>query len=455
MTRIPNRKAFAYILALVLLVAFVALAAALATSTGGTVEKGRNLSDAARARMAAEGGLGFALRDLRLLGLSSATTTATAIANIGAALGGRLNGTDNLAGGTVAFDSTSVTVPWIQMGRESFRVRVLQNGDGSLWLYVTGQADGINRDVSLGLKLVTAANSAFNYGLASRGAISVSGNAEIRGKNALTEASVVSTTSSSVAIAVGGNCVIDGDLSTTGSPTSVAISGNPTIAGSTNPNVIAQHVHFGVDPPAFPTVDTSVFKPLTTSIIDKTTDTSHKGTVFDNPRIKAGTNPTFSSDVVLNGIVYVEAPNIVTFASKVTLNGLVATDAAAGPIENCKISFAGQVEAFGVDALPNLPQYAAAKAMTGTFIAAPGFDVSFAGQFTTINGTVAADKLTFSGQASGTVKGSVIGLANLPTSISGTVDIIIDRSAAAPHPAGFGIPLSLDIVPRTYGEGSP
>jgi hypothetical protein len=210
-----------------------------------------------------------------------------------------------------------------------------------------------------------------------------------------------------------------------------------------------------VDPPVFPVVDTSVFKPLATSVIDSHTSTSHHGAVFNNVIIKANTNPTFSSDVVLNGVVYIEAPNTVTFTSKVTLNGLVATDAGTD-LSSCRLSFQGQVEAFGVEALPATPEFAAVKQMTGTFIAAPGFDVNFAGQFTTINGTVAADKLTFTGQSGGTIKGSLLGLSNAACTIEGTVDINIDRSGGNVTPdAGFKMPVVVGVVQGSFKEVIP
>jgi len=321
---------------------------------------------------------------------------------------------------------------------------------------VCGLADQARAAVAVQLVYNTnPVNTAFDYGIAGKGPISIGGNAEIRGQNQLTEASVISVTEQDVAVSVEGNSILDGDISSVGADTSVVISGSPTIAGSQDPAVIAQHVHFGVDAPIFPTVDTSIFKPLATTVIDAGTDTSQKGTVFDNPIIRAGVNPTFASDVVLNGVVYIEAPNIVNFAGKVTLNGLVATDDTELGIQSCKISFAGQVDAFGVSALPDDPQFVPVKELIGTFIAAPGFDVSFAGQFTTINGTIAADMLTFSGQAEGTVQGSVIGLADHPVSIHGTVSIYIDQSSSSDDDAGFLMPVLLDVDAGTYQEVVP
>ena len=144
-----------------------------------------------------------------------------------------------------------------------------------------------------------------------------------------------------------------------------------------------------------------------------------------------------------------------TFSAKVTLNGLLATDDTDEPLTACKVTFAGQVEAYGVEALPDTAEFQNVKPLTGTFICAPGFDVRFAGQFTTINGTIAADMLCFSGQAEGTVKGSVIGLSNQNITIDGRVSINVDRSGSGDPDAGFSMPIVLDVAPRTYREIQP
>ena len=442
----------AYILAVILLALFAAMAAGLAATTDMNARLAQNTSQMQHAQLAAESALAFGLHTIRDLILPSTTTLETAMGTILTSLQSQLNGSANLTGHVVYQQGNTIYVPRIDLGTESIELQVEQAGDRKLYLKAYGFAGTSSRGVRMEMILDTPKHTVFDYGLASRGQISVSGNSEIRGKNALTEASVISTSNGPVAISVGGSAVIDGDLSSVGTDTTIVISGNPTIAGSQNPQVIAEHVHFGVAAPAFPEVDTSIFRALAVNVIDRNTDTSQKGAVFNNVLIKANTNPTFSGDVTLNGVVYIEAPNIVSFTSKVTLNGLVATDASAYPLTSCKLNFEGQVEAFGVEALPNLPQYTAVKALSGTFIAAPGFDVSFAGQFSTINGTVAADKLTFSGQAYGTIRGSVIGLSQNDTDVKGTVDIIIDRSGIAPYPPGFKSPLVLKVQPETYSE---
>ena len=450
-----SRNGVAYIIAIMVMALLVTIAAAFAAFANLGAQTSKNVADVHRARFAAESGLSFAITQIRLIGLPTNTDDDTVIPNIAAALGERLDGSSNLAGFSVTLSANTVHVPRIAIDDGAFEILIVQQPDKTLTMEAHGFANGVERVAAIDLLLRPGhPNSVFNYGLASRGPIAITGDGEIRGKNDLTEASVISTTEAAVAVTIDGSAVVDGDISSTGVSTSVVISGTPTIAGSTDPAVIADHIHFGVAPPVFPEVDTSVFKPLATNIVDATTDTGTDGQVFENIVIKAGTNPIFEADTTINGVVYIEAPNIVNFSAKVTLNGVVATEDSDLGIESCKLHFGAQVVASGVEALPDLPQFAAVKDLTGSLVVAPGFDVSFAGQFSTISGTIAADKLSFSGQAEGTVMGSVIGLADYPTWISGTVNIVIDQSGQDSDDAGFTMPLCLEVDPKTYRESA-
>ena len=111
-----------------------------------------------------------------------------------------------------------------------------------------------------------------------------------------------------------------------------------------------------------------------------------------------------------------------------------------------------QRRAYGVEVLPDTPEFAAVKQQTGTFVLAPGFGVTFSGNFGAVNGSIAADQLTFTGTAEGVVRGAVLGLADLPATLSGHVEIRVDRAHAAPHPAGFVQSFALVPVASTYLE---
>jgi hypothetical protein len=307
--------------------------------------------------------------------------------------------------------------------------------------------------VAINLHLVRKRSAVFDYGLVSKGQITLAGNATIAGVNTPDEASVLSTTDNVYdAICVEGSVVVTGDLSVSADQAYVSISGSPTIAGETDPELIAEHIHTGVEEPEFPQIDTAPLAALATNIVDANTD-MHRS-AFSNIRIVAGTNPVFAADITLNGVVYIEAPNIVKFEGKTTLNGLVVTQDADLPIESCQLRFTGKVEAFGVENLPDRPEFAVVRQQIGTFILAPGFGTTFAGNFTAINGTIAADQLTFTGSAEGVVNGSVIGLTDLPTYFGGNCEIMVDRSGVDVNPVGFVHPLALVPQPDTYAEVS-
>ena len=298
-------KGIVSVMAIVLLSIFLALAATFAAMTDTSSQVSKNLADVQRASLAAESGLAFGARLIRRVQLPPATKPEEMIPALATALADLVNGTANLNGAIMTSNANAIDIPRIETEDGAFDVRIARSTDGTLVLEVHGISNEVIRSVAVDLTtVVDPPNSAFNYGIASQGPIILGGTAEILGQNNMAEASVIST-ADGAAVIVDGSAVVDGDLFSTGPESSVIITGTPTVAGSQDPAVIADHVHFGVEPPVFPVVDTSIFKPLATTVIDSTTNTSTSGAVFNNPVIKAGTNPTFSSDVILNGVVYV------------------------------------------------------------------------------------------------------------------------------------------------------
>ena len=140
------------------------------------------------------------------------------------------------------------------------------------------------------------------------------------------------------------------------------------------------------------------------------------------------------------------------FAARTVINGFIVTEDNGSPLDDCQILFAGTVNATGVESLPDTPEFQAVKEHTGSFLLAPGFSVTFAGGFETINGSIAADQFDFQGNSTGMIKGSVITLADLPTTVTGQGAIYVDRSDMDQNPAGILKPLALSPLPRTYRE---
>jgi len=453
MNRTPHVQAGAvYLIALLLLALFSATGAALVWATGSGMRQAGNLQAALQARLAAESGLDFALRTLERVRVPGDTPPAALLAALHAEMSRLLDGTPNLQSGSVQLTASSIDVPEIaaEHGQFSFSIRPVDAA--TFRVDVCGRSRGIERRLSMLCQRILRRAAVFDYGMASRGQVIVSGHASVIGVNNDLEASVLSaTTSTPDAIRLEGSVKVSGDLYTCGDDSYVALTGSPTVAGTTSPAEIAEHVHNGVDPPDFPAIDTTDLEQLAVNLVDSSTDFTF-GATYNNIRIKAGTNPTFNNNVTINGIVFVEAPNTVTFNGGLVLNGLVVTQDSEQDLADCQLKFAGHVTANGVEALPDTEEFAAVKQQTGTFVLAPGFGVTFSGSFDTVNGNIAADQLTFSGTAEGTVRGTLVGLTDRPTALGGNVDIYVDRGDTSQNPAGFLPSIGLAPLPDTYVE---
>jgi len=297
----------------------------------------------------------------------------------------------------------------------------------------------------------------FDYGIASRGKIYVSGSALVRGVNSPTEASVLSMRTEPVAIEAGGHATITGDLYVTGDNADyVLLSGNGLSIGGASDieDILRNHVFLDVQGADFPEIDAAPFLPFVTGLIDSATNLVNGGT-FTNVRVKAGTNPTFGNDTVINGVLYVEAPNTVTFGAKATVKGIIVTqDGSSLPPDSCQIDFKAQASAPGVGALPTTSEFAALRALSGTILLAPGFGVTFRGNSNSINGTIAADQISFNGDSSisGSINGVILGLKDTQMTLRGNTTIQISRPSSSHPPAGFKHPIGLYMDSASYSE---
>jgi hypothetical protein len=309
------------------------------------------------------------------------------------------------------------------------------------------------------MKMVPVSADAFNYAVASKGGISVSGSATIDGMTSPDEAGVLSISQDAFAISVGGSATIGGDLYLTadGEDSVYLQGGGLSVGGSSDiDEIVGDHVHRLPEDPDFPELDLTPFQNLTTTVIDSSTDLSGPGLIVNNARIAAGTNPEFKQDTVINGILYIESPNTVTFKSKATLNAIIVTEDATGLAGPNELDFKGQVSAPGVDALPDTPEFQAVKAQSGTILLAPGFDVQFCGSVNSINGTIAADQFSFLGNSnvSGEIAGTIIGLSSKNLVMSGNATILVNKQDSNDTPAGFVHFKGLAVIAGTYTEGN-
>ena len=441
------------VLALLMLVVLSVLAVTMATVTQLNTLKSDNSRNALEARLAAESGLDYMLMIMRDMQVPETTEQTPFLADFAAALGERLTGTPTLSGASITNSGTEITIPSVSLPEGSFTASLTWIDSTHCRLESLGTCGGASRRLRMDFQMVPRRSPVFDHGIAAKGQLRLHGGARIKGSTDPNDASILSASAThDDAVLLDGGIVVDGDVYAAGAGSYVATSGSPEIAGSTDPEVYGEHVHSEVEVPDFPEVNTAPFAALAINLVDSSTDISSSGLVLNNIRIAAGTNPTFNSDVTINGIVYIETPNIVSFSGQATLNGMIATQDSEEPIENCQISFSGGVTANGVEALPDTEEFADIKQYTGTFIVAPGFAVSFAGNCSITGGIIAADQLTFTGTANGTIQGSVIAMGDQLTTFGGNVSLFVDHENLSDEPAGFVGSLGITPLPDTYTE---
>jgi hypothetical protein len=315
----------------------------------------------------------------------------------------------------------------------------------------------ITRRVKADFDFGIRANQIFNYGVASRGPLSLEGNVDLDGVEVAVEASAyIEAAGWDTALSITGNSQIAGDVEIANPYADVDLQGGKaSIGGETGDEAINNHVTKGVPPPEFPIANTDKFEKYVTTEINSTTDISSEDT-YENVRIAPGTNPTFSSKVILNGVVFVETPNIVEFQGGAEITGIIVGDGdVADDSGTNQINFTGNVTSYDVSTLPDEPQFEGLREETGTFVIAPGFSVSFGGNFNTpLNGAIAANGVEFYGNAGGTISGSIINYADNQTTFTGNSDLYFNRSGIEEVPAGFEASGTVDLTydPNSYSE---
>lgn len=461
-----RRRGIVYVLALVLLTLFASLAVAFCSTTNLELAKSSNLADSTKARLAAESGMSYMLLVLNGVEMPVHTDGNSLIANLYQAI--RAEG-GTLAGASLVWDGSAyrIDMPAVALPGEdsSFFCRIRAGdvaGGAGCWLESTGACGQATRKVSVGFSLTNRVSSVFKYAVASRGKISLQGNAMVIGMVDPGDGAMLSTRDSSPAISVEGSADVGGRLDVTGTSTDyiyLAKGGGYTVCGSSDrEEILDNYVAYGVRPPEFPEPDVSPFEAFAVNPLPIDSHGNVTGGTYDNIRVPANTNPTFTADTVLRGVVYIEQPNKVSFRGGATVQGVIVTE--ESPIEdltNCTISFAGNFSAPGVESLPNTPQWQSLRELDGSVIVAPGFSLSFNGNCSSINGVIAGNKIEFTGNSNveGSMTGCILGLKDNDMIFGGSADVRVQRQSSDTTPAGFSHPMGLLPVLSTYVEAAP
>jgi hypothetical protein len=322
---------------------------------------------------------------------------------------------------------------------------------------VTGYSGNITRTIQTQYNIQAYVFPIFNYGLATKGPVNFPGNPTITAVNEAWEADIfIESSGSPIAMLSIGNLNFDGEINIGNAAANVDFQAAVQIAGDFGQPAIDNHVSIGNDSPEFPVPDTDRFRVYATGLpIINSSDPrlSAPGPTLTNVLIKGGVNPTFQGSVTINGVLFIESPNKVTFTKNVALNGIMVGD---GDVMNPdpasrRIDIQGN---FASGPYPNDPMFDAIRAEEGTSILAPGFFVTFSGNFSTLEGVVAVSGVHFAGNVNAQIKGSIINYSNSPTVIEGNAVMNFDRAGSTKIPAGFDLLRELDYTPTSYSESA-
>jgi len=443
------REGGALITCAIVLVVATVLALGIAAMSGANTEIADNQRGANQAFAGAESGLEVTRYWIAQIRMPSSTPVAaylsTAISDLQTELAAR---------GVSCFSfNNDGSIPAVVLDASanqafSGQLSVDPTDPAVLRLCITGTSHDAARTIRVNYRIEPYRFPIFNYGIATRGAIQFPRNPTFTGLTENWEADIyIESAASVLAFQAGGNCNFDGDIDI-GNPLGLAdFGGAVQIAGEYGQTAIDNHITIGADPVEFPVPETTRFQTYATGpVIGPTTNLANSMTLV-NASIQAGANPTFLGNVTIQGILFIEAPNVVRFTQNVSQQGIiVASGDVSNPAAN-RISFEGN---FASGPYPAGTPFDALRREQGSSIVAPGFGVSFSGNFSSVNGVLAASGLDFSANASATVKGTLISYSSNATVVDGNISMSFDRAQMAEIPAGFDLLRVLVYDPASY-----
>ena len=453
-----RQRGAAFIISMIFVLVFSALAVSIATLSGTNLQIADNQRKANRALGCAESGLDilrFWLGRIYMPGMTHQNDRFSYLANF---LQDDLT-VNNISNIPVAVDANRISIGSGGSGgnpvvlysspAQYFSAEIQQTSNiDILQMDVTGSSGVVQRTIRVNYNFGTRAHTVFDYGVATKGALNLHGNITMGGANVALDAGVYIESEDANALEIIGNSSIAGDVHITNPDATVTLQGGQaSIGGETVPEAY-EHVFTDSPSTEFPVPEPNYFR----HYVQNTFDPNNVLTEYDNVIIPAGTNPITFGDVTFRGVVFIEAPNIVTFTGNTTITGIIVGNGDLNDNSGTnRIDFLGTVTSYPVTELPD--DFGELKNETGTFLMAPGFSVSFGGNFEThLNGAIAANGIEFFGNAGGTIDGSVINYSGNPMTLSGNSDLFFNRSGTTQMPAGFGPEIILYYVPSSYSE---
>lgn len=451
------RHGIASLMAMLYLLIFSTLALGFFSAVTTAAQLAANDEKALGAQSAVESGLAFLRYELSRVRVPGNTAPNQMLAEVCKDLLAQQALSGNLGTRTVAVVGDHIEypvgakefIPLDSLGA-GFRAEIRMSEDGTDWVKVkvVGRYRGstIARAIEIYFQPVISSTRVFDYGIVTRGPIVITGGGMVGGGTDPTHGSVLSMSDSPTPISMTGTSGIAGDAYLTNKNGTVSMTSNVTIAGESSAAGRAAHIHAGVEPPELPEVDTAVFLPYVKNVYKPNQAT------YRNVLIPANTNPTFSSSVKIEGVMYIEYPNKVTFNGQTTIHGSVVVQKGAAPSTKNVINFGAGVKSYPMSTLdpkdPDFPQDL--RDLSGSTLLAEGYHVELSGSSGSIGGIMLANSFELVGGSGGVIEGTFIGLGDVTMKFTGGASIARTRNTAIPR--GLVFPKKFVPDKKTYSE---
>ena len=400
------------IIALMYLMLISTLAVGFYAMTTISAQVSKNDDAGARAYMAAQSGMDFVRRQLAHVDVPPNAPSAIDVYYPN--LQGLLNGTGNLGTQTIRRDGSFIYVPgnadgYIKLDPEGdarFRATI-QDSDGDITVKVDGfyGASNAKRSIVMDFSRKQRTSSIFDFAVASQGQVQMDrGEVNAVDPRESSLATIYSARTSGDAIKVTGG-IIGGKLNVLNTAT-LSVTGGKVDGTSIPGNIIASHTTFMDEAPDFPAIDPTVFKQYAVNTFN---GMPKKGPPPQNILIKKNTNPKFNANDTIQGIMYIESPNVVTFNGNFNLQGIIVMEKSASTTD--ALVFKG---GFSQSSVPtNDPAFENVSKLTGVSILAPGAAVTMSGNTnSTLTGNVIVDTFHNNGSADIQIdRGSLLALS--------------------------------------------
>ena len=467
-------RAVASLMAMLYLMLFSALALGLYAQVNVASQIAANDRRASEALIAAESGLSFVRHHLYALQVPPMTDVSKMYEEIAMQLSDRLDATGNLGGGYIGYDGVTITipekgsVPLDEKGTRSFRATITLEGRQLVVKVVGGaradkNSSELNRGVRVRFAAVPIDDSIFDYGVSSKGKVKLGGDFDLAGEVSAIDGSVMSSLVDGLhtPVEVVKDASVSGDVYMADPIGNVKTGGSVSIAGSSDPAVYKAHIHKGIPMPEFPVIDSLLFRPYAVndySLIPKPADKTLP-LRLTNVIIKPNTNPKIDQDTIVEGVLYIQMPNVVDISKHATVRGVIVVEKSANPADfiNKKnvIKFTSGTTLNAIETLPATPQFPASlRALVGSSILAPDTRVEFTGSSGAWAGTVVARDLYFVGHSTGKIGGTVISLGDVKFEKKASLTINLDPVKNS-MPAGILLTTRYQPLLPTYEEVRP